>query len=70
MMILAEADASPLWIRIVFPLLPWAFLLLVVWLFVRWQSRVTAKLLRRHMEAVEAKLDRLIEVTERINRDK
>jgi uncharacterized membrane protein len=65
MMIIAEADQSPLWATVLLPLLPWAVILIVVWLFVGWQSRVTARLLRRHTEAVEAKLDRLIEVIER-----
>jgi ATP-dependent Zn protease len=65
MMLLADTDTTPLWARIVVPLIPWLFLVGVVWLFVTWQARTTAKILRRHTEAVEAKLDRLIELLER-----
>ncbi len=64
-MLLADTDTSPLWVRIVIPLIPWFFLIAVVWLFVTWQARVTARMLRKHTEAVEAKLDRVIELLER-----
>jgi ATP-dependent Zn protease len=71
MMILADAAVadSPLWVRIVFPIIPWVILFVLLWFVVKWQARATAKLLRRQIESVEAKLDRLIEVMERRSGD-
>lgn len=67
MTILAQADESPLWIRFLIPLIPWVFIFVLVWCIIKWQSMANAKIMRRHMDRVEAKLDRLIEATERRN---
>ncbi|CAN5547567.1 hypothetical protein BH10PLA1_BH10PLA1_15040 [soil metagenome] len=67
MTLLAQVEDSPLWIRIVFPLIPWVFMFVLVWCLVKWQAKANAKLMRKHMDAIESKLDRLIEATERRN---
>jgi uncharacterized membrane protein len=62
MMIIADVD--PLWTRIVGSLIPWMLLTSVIWMFVRWQSRVTSRMIQNHVAAVEKKLDRIIELLE------
>jgi cbb3-type cytochrome oxidase subunit 3 len=75
MLLLAQATqpATGL-IDFIAPLIPWVIIFLCVWIFVfrvqRRQSRMVAERTvaeRLHHAAVEAKLDRLIELAERRN---
>jgi preprotein translocase subunit YajC len=62
--------ANPL-IEIIIPLIPWVMLAAFIWFFVlrlqKRQSEASAEqmaITRKHQAALEAKLDRLIDVTE------
>ena len=71
-MLLADPEQSrSLLANFIIPLLPWVVLFFFVWLSGRWQSRPSMKLItemRQHIAAVEAKLDRLIELLEKNER--
>jgi hypothetical protein len=65
MMILADAEEGPMWMRIVLPILPWVFLTIFVWFVVWWQSRSTTRILREQMRSIEAMLDRIAKALEK-----
>jgi hypothetical protein len=65
MMILADAEEGPLWMRIVLPIVPWVVLAIFLWFAVWWQSRCTTRILREQMRSVEAILDRIARAIEK-----
>ena len=65
MMILADPEEGPMWMRIVLPILPWVFLAIFLWFAVWWQSRSTTRILREQMRSIEAMLDRIAKAIEK-----